>query len=414
MLCNSRSMGIMNRYMRGERNNPMLRGANRAKNYGNMPMTTTNNGNGNDGRFSHYGRNDSQGGQRDHGSSRRSRDSDRDHYRRRRRSRSRSRSYDSRSRSRSPEYRRRRSRSNSREGYRSRRRDRDSRSHTSHHGSTNASMQPKAFGAQPVMGLPPPPPPPPPRPGMVQPMAMGQQPPQQLLPGQPPQMMIPGQPPQQQFVQSLGQIPQQQIPNPQMQQLLQQQQLQQLQQRMPGLQPAQLQQLLMNPMMAQQLQAGKQMMPGQVPNLGLPQGIQQMNAQTFPAPGQNPGQPPVDIMGLANKAAEALSGIPQGVPQMANPNFPPPPASAQPYQPQGMASEKDLPMMVQYAVQNLRTTGHIGQTLDAPLVNMLKRLPESTALQALEIFSSCDTSKMRNKSACLSGILKKGLVKLGL
>jgi len=62
----------------------------------------------------------------------------------------------------------------------------------------------------------------------------------------------------------------------------------------------------------------------------------------------------------------------------------------------------------------LRTTGHIEQTLDAPLVAMLKRLPEHSALQALEIFSTCDLTKMRNKGAYLSGILKKELIKNGL
>ena len=64
--------------------------------------------------------------------------------------------------------------------------------------------------------------------------------------------------------------------------------------------------------------------------------------------------------------------------------------------------------------QNLRTTGHIESALDAPLIGMLQRLPENAALSALEIFSSCDLSKMRSKSAYLSGILKKELAKLGL
>ena len=67
-----------------------------------------------------------------------------------------------------------------------------------------------------------------------------------------------------------------------------------------------------------------------------------------------------------------------------------------------------------FTPQNLRTTGHIEQTLDGNLVNMLNRLPETAALQALEIFSSCDLSKMRNRSSYLAGILKKELIKLGL
>mmetsp|Transcript_15441 Transcript_15441/g.24209 ORF Transcript_15441/g.24209 Transcript_15441/m.24209 type:complete len:87 (-) Transcript_15441:149-409(-) len=67
-----------------------------------------------------------------------------------------------------------------------------------------------------------------------------------------------------------------------------------------------------------------------------------------------------------------------------------------------------------FFTQNLRTTGHIEQTLDGNLCGMLKRLPEHAALQALEIFSSCDLSKMRNRSSYLAGILKKELIKLGL
>ena len=61
--------------------------------------------------------------------------------------------------------------------------------------------------------------------------------------------------------------------------------------------------------------------------------------------------------------------------------------------------------------QNLRVTGHIEQLLDEGVCSMLKRLPEHAALQALEIFSSCDVQKMRSKTAYLSGILKKELVK---
>mmetsp|Transcript_3014 Transcript_3014/g.6584 ORF Transcript_3014/g.6584 Transcript_3014/m.6584 type:complete len:656 (-) Transcript_3014:247-2214(-) len=434
-------MGIMNRYMRGERQNPQTRGSNRARNnlsHGN----NNNNGDGhrfddrnrnnhrdananggNDNRFSHYGRNDNQSSShpdrgdrrdsRDQGRDRRSsRDSDRDRYRsRRRRSRSRSRSYDSRSRSRSPEYRRRRSRSrsDSRERYRSRRREssRDSRRSSSHRDSNHSS---KAYGQnQPPMAhmLPPPPPPPPPRPpNMMQPIALGQQ---QLLLGQPPQMMPGGlqrpmQPPQQQFMQPLGQIPQMgqgaflQQPQPQ----LLQQQFQQ---------PGSMQQppIHFNQNMPQQTQVGKMMIPGSqvagLTNMLLGQQV----------PGYQ-GQPPVDILGLADKAAQALSGrIPQQT-NMLNPNFPPPPVPNQSFHrpQQNMTNEKDLPMMVQYAVQNLRTTGHIEQTLDGPLCAMLKRLPEPAALQALEVFSSCALDKMRNKSAYLSGILKKELIKLGL
>lgn len=225
---------------------------------------------------------------------------------------------------------------------------------------------------------------------MMQPMAMGQQ----MMPGQPQQMM-PMQ--QQQFMQQLGQIPPQmgQGQNPQqIQQMLLQQQLQ-MQQKASLQQPH----LGFNPNMAQQ-----KMMPGSYQTSNPAWSMQHQNAAQ---------QTPIDILGLADKAAQALSGR-----MPANPNFPPPPAAAPPaqsYQQQNnMAAEKDLPMMVQYAIQNLRTTGHIETTLDAPLCAMIKKLPEHAALQALEIFSSCDLSKMRNKQAYLSGILKKELVKNGL
>ena len=71
------------------------------------------------------------------------------------------------------------------------------------------------------------------------------------------------------------------------------------------------------------------------------------------------------------------------------------------------------PPSFDFTCQNLRTTAHIEQ-LDPPLCAMLSRLPEHSALQALEIFSTCDLSKMRNKGAYLSGILKKELIKLGI
>lgn len=264
----------------------------------------------------------------------------------------------------------------------------------------------------------------------MQSMAMGQQ--QAFpVPGQPHPMMHGGVPQQmqmqhspQQFVQTLGQIPQQQPQfgqgtnnAQQMQQFLLQQQLQQtMQNAKPHLQqPPPMQMQGFNQGMPQQNQAAKMMMPGtqaQLTNLLLGQ-------QSL----ANANSTPIDILGLADKAAQALSGgLVQGAQQMNghrsnNPNFPPPPAPAPAqsfHQQQPMASEKDLPMMVQYAIQNLRTTGHIERTLDPPLCAMLKRLPEHAALQALEIFSSCDLSKMRNKGAYLSGILKKELIKLGL
>jgi len=165
----------------------------------------------------------------------------------------------------------------------------------------------------------------------------------------------------QQFVQTLGQIPQQQPQfgqgtnnAQQMQQFLLQQQLQQtMQNAKPHLQqPPPMQMQGFNQGMPQQNQAAKMMMPGtqaQLTNLLLGQ-------QSL----ANANSTPIDILGLADKAAQALSGgLVQGAQQMNghrsnNPNFPPPPAPAPAqsfHQQQPMASEKDLPMMVQYAIQ---------------------------------------------------------------
>ena len=376
-------MGIMNRYMRGERQNPLTRGSNRVRDNRQHEFQGAN-----DDRFSHYGRNDSQSGRDGRGDGRErhsSRDGDRNR-RRRRRSRSRSRSPSwSRSRSRSPDHRRRRrSRSGSNDRHLSRRHDvstRDSRPNN------NSFSVAKPYGhSQPLTThtLPPPPPPPPPRPPqtMMQQMTHRMTHPmtQQLLPGQPPQMMMPGgfqgqmQPPQQQmqptqphqqFMQPLGQIsqPGQGGMSVQMQQQLQQQQL--LQQYL-----RQYQQVpsanMPQQMMPQLNQVG--MMPGSQVALtssmlhGQPApGAQPVNSQSFVLQSQNQGQPPLDIFHLADKAAQALSGrqFPQvnAPAPMSNPNFPPMPApsasqgqSFQHHQ-QNMTSEADLPRMVQYAVQ---------------------------------------------------------------
>lgn len=381
-------MGIMNRYMRGERNNPMSRGSNR-RNNGNRNHSSRDSsshygrGNNNSG-SSHYGRSDSRGGRdRD-----RYRDDSRSSYRSSRRRRSRSRSYSSsRSRSRSPDYdyrrRRRRSRSDSRDNYH-RRSDRSKRSHNIN----PSASDPRHRQSQPVVSqMSVPPPSQPPRPPNMQ---MGQ------FPGQP---------------QMIAQNPQQLA----MQQYLQQQQAQAAQQK------AAQQQAIVQQALNQALpQQPPQMHPGmqsQQPNnvavthmlLGQP-GNNQPNAQMY-MQNQNQSQStPLDILALANKASQALSGLPQTM----NPNFPPPARPPTQTFAHQKGNEKELPLMVQYAIQNLRTTGHIEQTLDAPLVAMLKRLPEHSALQALEIFSTCDLAKMRNKGAYLSGILKKELIKNGL
>lgn len=221
-----------------------------------------------------------------------------------------------------------------------------------------------------------PPPPPPPRPNM--PMQM-----QQLLPGQTPQMM-PGMQQQMQQQMAMGQRqggqyyqqPQQPVYNNNVSQQVQ------------NVNNAALGQALMPSMLGMQA-------PGRVPGSNAPMSHSQP-------------QVPLDILALADKASQALSNVQT----MSNPNFPPPPATS--FQQNGFASEKDLSTLVQYALQNLRTTGHVEQQLDGKICSMLKRLPEHAALQALETFSSCDVSKMRSKGGYLAGILKKELVKLGL
>ena len=125
-----------------------------------------------------------------------------------------------------------------------------------------------------------------------------------------------------------------------------------------------------------------------------------------PAPGgAATGIPGVDLASLASQAQQALSTI-QALPV-------PPVAAAQqpPFQQQAAAevvTESDLPLMVQYSLTNLKTTGHIDPTgLDPGVCRMLKNVPEHIGLSALEKFQSCDTSLMRNKNSYLAGIIKR-------
>lgn len=79
-----------------------------------------------------------------------------------------------------------------------------------------------------------------------------------------------------------------------------------------------------------------------------------------------------------------------------------------------MVDEKDLPMMVQYAMLRFPEPPDDRPhrvTLDGNLC-AIKRLPKHATLQSLEIFSPCDLSKIRNRSSCPEGILKE-LIKLG-
>lgn len=357
----------------------------------------------NDPRFSHYGRT---GGSNPHygrddrdkrsrhhdgddrSSNRYGGSDDRDRRHKRRRSRSRSYS-SSRSRSTSSEYRRRR-RSRSRSRDRSRR-HRDSRRSSSHRDSNKHASAPYGMGATMAPGmLPPPPPPPPPRrPNM--PMQMGQQIPGPF-PGQTPQMM-PGS---------------------------MQQPMQQPQQQMGVGQQGQYYQHPQQPMYSNNNNVSQQVQSMNNAALGqalMPQGMMGMQAQgiqvNHPPMSQNQGQGVLDILALADKASQALSSVQVPVPALtSNPNFPPPPMQS--FQQNNFAGEQDLSTLVQYALQNLRTTGHVEQHIDGKICSMLKRLPENAALQALETFSSCDVSKMRSKGGYLAGILKKELTKLGL
>ena len=125
-----------------------------------------------------------------------------------------------------------------------------------------------------------------------------------------------------------------------------------------------------------------------------------------PASATAPSIPGVDLASLASQAQQALSTI-QGLP------VPAAAAAVQqpPYQQQPaveVVTESDLPLMVQYSLTNLKTTGHIDPAgLDPGVCRMLKNVPEPIALSALEKFQSCDTSLMRNKNSYLAGIIKR-------
>uniref|UniRef100_A0A7S4II47 Heterogeneous nuclear ribonucleoprotein Q acidic domain-containing protein n=1 Tax=Odontella aurita TaxID=265563 RepID=A0A7S4II47_9STRA len=198
------------------------------------------------------------------------------------------------------------------------------------------------------------------------------------------------------------------------------------------------------------MQAGVQqpgaIAPGVAPTAGQQQlvggyGMQaqpQQQWQHKPPQQQQQAQPPqisADILGLADKAASAIAALGQNKPLMQvggmpgqlqgqQPQHPglaqygQPTAMQQPAQqqqrqqqassqPQQSVSESELPMMVGYALQNLRATGHVEGALDPDVCRMLKQLPEHQALQALERFSSCDQSTMRNKTAYLRGVLRR-------
>ena len=174
---------------------------------------------------------------------------------------------------------------------------------------------------------------------------------------------------------------------------------------------------------------------GQQPPAGLVAQPAAARAYSTAAPyGQIPGVPPpppaaatgipgVDLANLASQAQQALSSIQAlpGAPVAAVPASLPMQAQQLYQQPQHhqqqaeMVTESDLPLMVQYALTNLKTTGHIEAAgLDPGVCRMLKNVPENIALSALEKFQSCDTSLMRNKNSYLAGIIKRKREENGL
>jgi Heterogeneous nuclear ribonucleoprotein Q acidic domain len=76
------------------------------------------------------------------------------------------------------------------------------------------------------------------------------------------------------------------------------------------------------------------------------------------------------------------------------------------------ATLTELPVTVQYAVQNLVATGAIDGSPDEGIMGMIFDLPEHMALTALQKFASIDKSSMRNKTAYLAGVLRRELEKI--
>jgi len=74
---------------------------------------------------------------------------------------------------------------------------------------------------------------------------------------------------------------------------------------------------------------------------------------------------------------------------------------------QGNKTIKDLPLLVQYAINDLIATNHIEGQVDNRLLETMLKLPEPIVLQALENFSLTDMAKVRSKGGYLFGILKK-------
>lgn len=156
------------------------------------------------------------------------------------------------------------------------------------------------------------------------------------------------------------------------------------------------------------------------------QALQNQNKFQIP-PSQSVGYPPMSQpQNPINPYQPSVLPQPYGQPQLGNPPSYPP--MNQPYQPTpqqpdpGVGGQKvrrrttatiaELPVTVQYAVQNLQATGQINGPLDDGMLGMVKDLPENLALQALQKFASLDKSSMRNKTAYLAGLLRRELEKI--
>lgn len=133
-----------------------------------------------------------------------------------------------------------------------------------------------------------------------------------------------------------------------------------------------------------------------------------------PPPAPTPGGG-LDILDIANMAQMFLNQQPQGnvippqPPHMLNYSANSVPTGGQnhSFAVNNNKSQYELPVMVKLAVQNLIATGHIDGDLDAGLRRLLNKLPEPVALEALNNYASCDLSRVRNKTGYLGGILKK-------
>eukprot|EP00980_Cylindrotheca_fusiformis_P014818 scaffold4031_cov135-Cylindrotheca_fusiformis.AAC.5 len=176
----------------------------------------------------------------------------------------------------------------------------------------------------------------------------------------------------------------------------------------------------------------------------------QLQQQQQQQPYQQTAPPVIDILGIADMAASAVQQLqnqnslhPSALqssqpPQQQSMYSAPPPMShpslgfssqqqSYPGAPTGMAPRnnnnnraprkrnhntatmQELPIQVQFLIQNLQMTGQVEGPLDEGILGMVKDLPEGQAMQALQKFGSIDKNTMRNKTAYLAGVLRREL-----